>query len=164
MFHHRLLAMLTMPPCLRQDFDFRLVRPVLLQMMVTGQGMVGMMRRKNWLPMLPLYMKNGENIPSSMEPFPNNASDYRQWKNTLILLFGRVDTSGEEAMAQWIAPAFHVGAVKASDCLESSGLFPRLDRWLAGELIKSIKGLPELSFKVRAYVEGCTQNLEEEPS
>ena len=34
--------------------------------------------------------------------------------------------------------------------------FPRRDRWLAGELIKSIKGLPELSFKVQAYVEGCT--------
>ena len=63
-------------------------------------------------------------------------------------------------MAQWIAPAFHVDAVKASDCLGSSGLFPHIDRWLAGELTKSIKGLPELSFKVQDYVEGCTRKVE----
>eukprot|EP00435_Cladocopium_sp_Y103_P029893 s1070_g7.t1 len=98
---------------------------------------------------------------AKIEPVPNNASDYRQWKHTFILLLGRLDTSGEEALAQWIAPAFHVDAVKAADCLDSSGLFPRLDRWLAGELlIKSIKGLPELSFKVQAYVEGCTRKVE----
>ena len=97
---------------------------------------------------------------AKVEPVPNNASDYRQWKNTLILLMGRLDTSGEEALTQWLAPAFHVDAVKAADCLETSGLFPRLDRWLAGELIKSIKGLPELSFKVQAYVEGCTRKVE----
>eukprot|EP00435_Cladocopium_sp_Y103_P056691 s552_g19.t1 len=77
---------------------------------------------------------------AKIEPGPNNASDYRQWKNTLILLLGRLDTSGEEALTQWIAPPFHVDAVKAADCLDTSGLFPGLDRWLAGELIKSIKG------------------------
>ena len=38
--------------------------------------------------------------------------------------------------------------------------FPRHDRWLAGELIKSIKGLPELSFQVQAYVEGCARKVE----
>eukprot|EP00435_Cladocopium_sp_Y103_P009465 s2216_g2.t1 len=95
-----------------------------------------------------------------VEPVPNNASDYRQWKNTLILLLGRLDTSGEEALTQWIAPASYVDAVKAADCLETSGPFPRLDRWLAGELIKSIKSLPELSFKVQAYVEGCARKVE----
>ena len=95
-----------------------------------------------------------------VEPLPNNAPDYRQRKNTLILLLGRLDTSGDEALTQWIAPAFHVDAVKASDCLGSSGLFPRIDRWLAGELTKSIKGLPELSFKVQANVEGCTRKVE----
>ena len=64
-----------------------------------------------------------------VEPFPNNASEYRQWKNTrssfcldaLTLL-----VKSEEALAQWVAPAFHVGSVKASECLESSGSFPRL--------------------------------------
>ena len=66
----------------------------------------------------------------------------------------------EEALAQWVAPAFHVDSVNASECLESSGSFPRLDRWLAGELIKSIKGLPELPFTVQAYVEGCTRKVE----
>ena len=66
----------------------------------------------------------------------------------------------EEALAQWVALAFHVDSVKASDCVGSPGLFPRLDRWLAGELLKSIKGLPGLSFKVQAYVEGCTRKVE----
>ena len=39
---------------------------------------------------------------------------------TFILLLGRLDTSDEEALRQWVAPAFHV---KASECLESSGFF-----------------------------------------
>jgi hypothetical protein len=38
--------------------------------------------------------------------------------------------------------------------------FSRLDRWLAGGLIESLKGLPELSFKVQADVEGCTRKVE----
>ena len=42
----------------------------------------------------------------------------------------------------------------------SSGLFLRLDRWLAGELMKSLKSIPELSFRVQGYVEGCTRNVQ----
>ena len=41
---------------------------------------------------------------------------------------------------------------------ESSGPFPRLDRWLAAELIKGLKQLPELQFKVQEYIEGCTRD------
>ena len=41
---------------------------------------------------------------------------------------------------------------------ESSGPFPRLDRWLAAELIKGLKQLPELQFKVQGYIEGCTRD------
>ena len=65
---------------------------------------------------------------AKIEPVPNNASDYRQWKNTLIFLMGRLDTSSEELLTQWIAPAFQVDVLKSSECLDTSGLFPRLDR------------------------------------
>ena len=58
-----------------------------------------------------------------IEPLLNNASEYNQWKNTLILLFGRLDTSGEEALNKWITPAFHVDSERASECLESSSIF-----------------------------------------
>ena len=34
----------------------------------------------------------------------------------------------------------------------------RLDRWLAAELIKGLKQLPELQFKVQGYIEGCTRD------
>ena len=50
------------------------------------------------------------------------------WKNALILLMGRLDTSSEELLTQWIAPAFQVDVLKSSECLDTSGLFPRLDR------------------------------------
>ena len=41
---------------------------------------------------------------------------------------------------------------------ESSGPFPRLDRWLAAELIEGLMQLPELQFKVQGYIEGCTRD------
>jgi hypothetical protein len=34
---------------------------------------------------------------------------------------------------------------------------PRLDRWLASELIKGLKGVPELQFKVQGFIESCTR-------
>ena len=37
-------------------------------------------------------------------------------------------------------------------------LVPRLDRWLASELIKGLKGVPDLQFKVQGYIERCTRN------
>ena len=65
---------------------------------------------------------------------------------------------GGEALTRWLSVAFQVGGEKFVG--NSSALFPRLDRWLAGELIKSLKSLPELYFKVRGYVEGCTRKAE----
>ena len=77
------------------------------------------------------------------------------WKNTIILLLGRRDISGDEALTLWVSPSFQVDGEKEIESY--SGLFPRLDRWLAGELTKSLKSIPELSFRVQAFVEGCTR-------
>ena len=87
-----------------------------------------------------------------VEPLPDNASEYRSWKNAALVSFG------DEALTRWLSVAFQVGGEKFVG--NSSALFPRLDRWLAGELIKSLKSLPELYFKVRGYVEGCTRKAE----
>ena len=50
-----------------------------------------------------------------------------------------------------VSPSFQVDGDKEVE--SSSGQFPRLDRWLAGELIKSLKSIPELSFRVQGYVQ-----------
>ena len=92
---------------------------------------------------------------AKLEPLPNNAADFRVWKNALILMLGRLDISGIDYLTNWIAVAFRVDS--AEECSNSSGLVPRLDRWLASELIKSLKGVPELQFKVQGYIESCTR-------
>ena len=86
-----------------------------------------------------------------VDPLPNNAAEHRGWKNALVLLLGRLDISSNEALTLWVSPSFQVDGDKEVDC--SSGLFPGLDRWLAGELIKSLKSIPELSFRVQGYVQ-----------
>ena len=92
---------------------------------------------------------------AKLEPLPNNAADFRVWKNTLILMLGRLDISGIDYLTNWIAVAFRVDS--AEECSNSSGLVPRLDRWLASELIKGLKGVPQLQFKVQGYIESCTR-------
>jgi len=92
---------------------------------------------------------------TKLEPLPNNAADFRVWKNTLILMLGRLDISGMDYLTNWIAIAFRVDS--AEECSNSSGLVPRLDRWLAAELIKGLKGVPELQFKIQGCIESCTR-------
>ena len=92
---------------------------------------------------------------AKLEPLPNNAADFRAWKNSLILMLGRLDISGIDYLTTWFALAFKVDS--AQECSSSSGLVPRLDRWLASELIKGLKGIPELQFKVQGYIESCTR-------
>ena len=43
------------------------------------------------------------------------------------------------------------------DCSDSSEFVPRLDRWLASQFLKAMKGVPELQFRVQGYIEGCTR-------
>ena len=52
-----------------------------------------------------------------------------------------------------ISKAFKIG----EDCTDSSELVPRLDRWLASQLLKAMKGVPELQFRVQGYIEKCTR-------
>ena len=93
---------------------------------------------------------------AKLEVIPSNASEFRGWKNSIILLFGRLDISEEEVLTKWLAQSFQIGC--ESIVQESSSPFPRLDRWLAAELIKGLKQLPELQFKVQGYIEGCTRD------
>ena len=79
---------------------------------------------------------------AKLDVIPSNASAFRTWKNSIILLFGRLDIFEEEVLTKWLAQSFQIGCEAIVQ--ESSGPFPRLDRWLAAELIKGLKQLPEL--------------------
>ena len=39
---------------------------------------------------------------AKLEPVPNTAADFRAWKNSLILLLGRLDISGTDYLTSWI--------------------------------------------------------------
>ena len=69
-------------------------------------------------------------------------------------MLGRLDISGNDYLTSWIAVAFKVES--AQECSNSSGLVPRLGCWLASELIKGLKGVRELQFKIHGFAEGCT--------
>ena len=64
-----------------------------------------------------------------------------------------LDTSGLDYLSTWIGKAFKIG----EDLTDSSELVPRLDRWLASQLLKAMKGVPDLQFRVQGYIEGCTR-------
>jgi hypothetical protein len=63
--------------------------------------------------------------------------------------------SGTDYFTSWIAVAVKVDS--AQECSDSSRLVPRLDRWLASELIKGLKGVLESQFKVQGYIESCAR-------
>lgn len=90
-----------------------------------------------------------------IDPLPNNASDYRAWKNSLYLIVAKLDISGSDNLSSWIGKAFKVGESDA--CSKSSELVPR------PELLKSMKGVPELQFRIQGYIEGCTRDRGIEP-
>ena len=92
---------------------------------------------------------------AKIDPIPTTAADFRVWKNSVLLLLGRIDVSGIDYLPSWFSVAFKVDSV--DECMQSAGLVPRLDRWLAAELIKGLKQVPELQFKVQGYVENCTR-------
>ena len=93
---------------------------------------------------------------SNLDVIPSTASEFRAWKNSIILLFGRLDISEQDVLTKWLAQSFQIGCETVVQ--ESSGQFPRLDRWLAAELIKGLKQLPEVQFKVQGYIESCTRD------
>lgn len=74
-----------------------------------------------------------------LKNLPTNASDFRGWKNALILLLGRLDTSGQETLTKWLSHAFQV---------DGEQLVP---------VVGFLKQIPELQFKVQGCVGGCTR-------
>ena len=94
-------------------------------------------------------------LRTKLEVVPQTAADFRAWKTNFFLMLGRLDISSGEYLSKWAATAFEVGQEK--ECQSSSGLIPRFDRWLASELLKSARSIPELLFKVQGYVERCAR-------
>ena len=88
-----------------------------------------------------------------IDPIPSTAADFRSWKNSLFLLLGSLDVSGFDYLMSWVSHAFKVDT--AALCAGSSEKVPRLDRWLASQLIKGLKGV--LQFKVQGYIERYTR-------
>ena len=64
---------------------------------------------------------------AKLDVIPSNASEFQAWKNSIILLFGRLDISEEEVLTKWLAQSFQIGCEAVVQ--ESSGPFPRLDRF-----------------------------------
>ena len=93
---------------------------------------------------------------AKLDVIPANASEFRAWKNSISLLFGRCDISEEDVLTKWLAQSCQIGCEAVVQ--ESSGQFPRLDRWLAADLIKGLNQLLALQFKVLGSIEGCTRH------
>lgn len=77
-----------------------------------------------------------------IDPIPSTAAEFRIWKNSLFLMLGSLDISGFDYLMTWLSHAFRVDT--AEMCSSSSEKVPRLDRWLASQLIKGLKGVPDL--------------------
>ena len=60
----------------------------------------------------------------------SDAATFRTWKNGFKVQLSKLDTSGQGLVLAWIFRGFD--ADKAD--LQDSGLLPRLDAWVAGEL------------------------------
>eukprot|EP00439_Symbiodinium_sp_Y106_P061549 s531_g9.t1 len=84
-----------------------------------------------------------------------DAANFRTWKNGFKVQLSKLDTSGRGLTLAWISRA--VDADKAD--LQDSGLLPRLDAWVAGELSSGrvLKQSSELEQDITAYIERCGQ-------
>ena len=92
----------------RQVFVFQLALLNHLQRTVTGQRMRGyeggdeeelVVEEKT-----ERHLFDSRALQSAkLEPLPNNAVDFRVWKNSLILMLGRLDMSGTDYFSSWTA-------------------------------------------------------------
>ena len=46
---------------------------------------------------------------AKLDVIPSNASEFRAWKNSIILLFGRLDISEKDVLTKWLAQSFQIG-------------------------------------------------------
>ena len=90
-----------------------------------------------------------------LEPVPSDAAGFRAWKNALLVQIAKLDMSGEGLVVEWLSRSF----TAEKEELTESGLLPRLDAWIAGEMtsMRVLKQVTELAQEVIAYVELCGQ-------
>ena len=92
---------------------------------------------------------------ATLGPVPSSASDFRAWKNQLLLIMAKLDISDRDYLAHWLSKAYEVNFDEVIK--HDSGCVPRLDRWLAAEISKGCENVPGLQFKIMGYIEGCTR-------
>ena len=69
---------------------------------------------------------------ATLGPVPSSASDFRVWKNQLLLIMAKLDISDRDYLAHWLSKAYEVNSDEVIK--HDSGCVPRLDRWLAAEI------------------------------
>ena len=92
---------------------------------------------------------------ATLGPVPSSASDFRAWKNQLLLIMAKLDISDRDYLAHWPSKAYEVNFDEVIK--HDSGCVPRLDRWLAAGISEGCENVPELQFKIMGYIEGCTR-------
>ena len=88
-----------------------------------------------------------------LDPVPDNAAAFRTWRNALLVQIAKLDQSRQHLVHTWLSDAFQL------DREEESGLLPRLDSFIAGEMtsLRVLKQVPDLGQEITAYVERCGQ-------
>ena len=69
---------------------------------------------------------------ATLGPVPSSASDFRAWKNQLLLIIAKLDISDRDYLAHWLSKAYEVNSDEVIK--HDSGCVPRLDRWLAAKV------------------------------
>ena len=90
-----------------------------------------------------------------LEPIPVDAAGFRIWKNALHVQIAKLDMSGQGVVHNWFSRSFK----DDKETPEDSGLLPRLDAWIAGEMssLRVVKQVPDLEQEITTYVEICGQ-------
>ena len=92
---------------------------------------------------------------ATLGPVPSSASDFRAWKNQVLLIMAKLDISDRDYLAHWLFKAYEVNSDEVTK--HDSACVLRLDCWLAAEISKGCENVPELQFKIMGYIEGCTR-------
>ena len=90
--------------------------------------------------------------------FPNNAAEFRGWRNALIAKIAKYDCSRDSYLTSWVSKAFDLRGKEAQTLKEDSESCPRLDKIIASELVepKHLTSSNEIGLDFQAYIEECT--------
>ena len=86
-----------------------------------------------------------------LDPVQDNAAGFRTWRNALLVQIAKLDQAGQNLVHRCLSEAFQLDR----EDLEKSGLLPRLDAFIAGE-VSSLQQIPDLEQEFAAYVERRT--------